>query len=189
MRKAKKLIFTLAGVMILAGTVVFGVNAYFTSESRQHTEFTLIKTDTEIKEEIDTDGKKEIKVANTSSADCYVRVRLTVSPMELLTQGVLTLDEYNSDAWICEPKDITGDNEPDYYDYYYLNVLPAGEETEYLHRGYLFDSERYDELNLDAPAIDVTVYEESVQIIIPFHEGEAPLDSIKRSFEFYDQSR
>lgn len=189
MHKTKKIVIALAGVIALVCATSFGVNAYFTSISKQHTEFQLVKIDTEIKEEIDLNDKKEIKVANVGSADCYVRVRLTVSPVELVNEGVLTLDEYNDASWYEEAVDLDGDSYPDYYNYYYLSVLRSGETTDYLHKGYLFDSEKYAQLGLSDSTIDVSAYEESVQVIVPINENEDPIVSIKKSFAIYDENK
>lgn len=184
MRKNKKMLLALVGVFALVGIASIGANAYFTSQDKESTTFKVVKINTEIEEKIDSVNKKEITVKNVGNSECYVRVRITTSPQELI--NVVILDNYNANDWYEEKVDENQDGKIDYAYYYYKKVLETGKSTESLHSGYLINSELLQNMQLSSVAVDIAAYEESVQVIYPI-DSKDPMKAILDSFKEYDQ--
>lgn len=178
MRKSKKIIAALAGVMILTGAVSFGAHAYFTSQDTAKTAFKIVKIDTEIEEEIDPNtNQKKVSIQNVSTSDCYVRVRITTSPEQVME--ALKLEGLNEEDWFVVNKD--GINY-----YYYKYVLKSKETSQPLFTGYSLDKEIFKSLNITPGNVDISVYEESVQVLYEIDPSD-PTKAILDSFATYDQ--
>ncbi len=184
MRKSKKIVLALAGVIALVGIASIGANAYFTSQDKESTTFKIVKIDTEIEEQIDLVDKKVITVKNTGNSECYVRVRISTSPQELI--NAVVLDDFNSNDWYEVKVDENQDGKVDYSYYYYRRVLEAGKSTEALHSGYLINSELLQNMQLSSVAVDIMAYEESVQVIYEI-DSKDPMKAILDSFQEYEK--
>lgn len=177
-RKGKVIFTAFIATALVVGTSL-GVNAYFTSNDKASVNVKVVKIDTEIDEDFNTDGVKEVKIQNKGTADCYVRARIVTSPENVLAAVSLTGTE---DGWEY------GD---DGY-YYYTRVLEAPEDenhptkTTALTKSYEIDTDRLVELGYDDISFEISVYEESVQANLADELKEDALEKVKECFQSYN---
>lgn len=166
MRKSVKIMALLAilGLGALAGVT----QAYLTDYQTLKNSFRVGENTTDITEEFppvtpvppDEDPKipKTISVKNTSggnerSVDCYVRIRLAYSDLDI--GGAVAISGLNDKDWIYDQQDGY---------YYYREILPAGATTKPLCTGFSIDGSQVEDTYSDLwDELSIQVYEESVQ--------------------------
>jgi len=145
--------------IIMAGYVAFvcavagcgGTAAYLTHQAAAANEFVVGSQVSSVDEtwsppESLEKGKtytKEVRVANTGTVACYVRV--LAEPSEQSTSDAVTID-WNQQHWTAKQSDGY---------YYYKSILPAGEKTEPLFTKVTATENLSD--------FELIVYEETVQ--------------------------
>lgn len=157
-------------VAVLVGATGLGTLALLTVRTEPLTNtFEIGNVRTEIEEvfeqtEVATEFKKEPRVVNTGANDCYVRVRVSISPEEQV--------EIPDDAWdkINWSKQVEEDG--DVY-YYYVNALKSGEKTTPLFTTVSVKEEYIDTIE----SFEVTVYQEAVQASMSAADGSSTNDA------------
>ena len=167
--KSKKLAFSLllvAGILICATGLVTLALVSDTTDPIENT-FELGNVTTEIEEVFEqtqsvTTFKKEPVVVNTGENDCYVRVRVSISPEEALL--------------IVGNEQVFGGSQANwgYYDgyYYYKTALKPGEKTTPLFNTVTVKNEYIDTIE----GFEVTVYQEAVQAKMSARDGSVTTD-------------
>jgi len=164
LNKSKKLTLILLSVVaILSFSTGLMTIAMLRSETGKLTnKFELGNVTTEIEEEFEktqivTTFKKEPIIRNTGKSDCYVRVRVTISPEEAI---VVVGDEEafggTKTNWV-------------YYNgyYYYKTPIVPGEATTPLFNTVTVKDEYIDTIE----GFEVTVYQEAVQAKLSAKDG------------------
>ena len=159
---SKKVLLISMIAVLLIGTGIATTLAYLSDskESLVNT-FKLGNVTTNIEETFEktseTTFKKEPVVENIGENDCYVRVRVTVSPEEQLE-----IDGWDQDNWI---------EKGDYY--YYKKPLKAnGDKTTPLFKTVSVKDEYIDTIE----EFEVTVYQEAVQATMNADDGTGTSD-------------
>lgn len=166
----KKSVLIAALAFLLIGTGVAATLAYLSSETPiLINTFTVGNVTTEIDEPFEpitnTEFKKEPSVKNTGENDCYVRARVVASP-----EDALSLTGFSS-KWTFDETDGF---------YYYIEVLPAGEQTDPI-----FTKVEVTDTSIDG--FEVTVYQEAVQTIVYKGNGDAePITDMYDIWKWYD---
>lgn len=162
--------------------------------------FTAASIDTEIKEEVGSDGTKQVSITNKGPSDAYVRARIMVSGVE--KDQVKIVDSVPSDADIeenkvylvmpnngnangkwCKEQEPENDEYSDKF-YYYLGVVKPGKPTENLLEKVVFGSALENDQKFLA-GFNITVYHESVLAINKpaTPDGEVTLKMVTDSFK------
>jgi len=167
--KSKKLTLSL---LLIAAVLVFGTGLVTLALVADKTDtldntFKLGNVTTEIEEEFEktqsvTTFKKEPVVINTGENDCYVRVRVSISPEEALL--------------IVGNEQVFGGSLANwgYYNgyYYYKTALKPGEKTTPLFNTVTVKNEYVDTIE----GFEVTVYQEAVQAKMSAMDGSTTTD-------------
>ena len=170
--KSKKIMLSL---LMIVGVLVFGtglVTLALLSDKTDDLEntFELGNVTTEIEEEFEktqsaTTFKKEPVIVNTGENDCYVRVRVSISPEEALL--------------IVGDEQVFGGSKANwgYYNgyYYYKSALKPGEKTTALFNTVTVKNEYVDTIE----GFEVTVYQEAVQAKMSARDGSTTTDYSK----------
>lgn len=170
--KSKKIMLSL---LLIVGALVCGtglVTMALVSDTTDPIEntFELGNVTTEIEEVFEptqsvTTFKKEPVIANTGENDCYVRVRVSMSPEEALL--------------IVGDEQVFGGSKANwgYYDgyYYYKTALKPGEKTTPLFNTVTIKNEYIDTIE----GFEVTVYQEAVQAKMTARDGSVTTDYSK----------
>lgn len=170
--KSKKITLSLlliVGILICATGLVTMALLRASTDTLENT-FALGYVTTEIEEtfektDIVTTFKKEPVVKNTGENDCYVRVRVTISPEEAVT--------------IFGDEQVFGGSKANwgYYNgyYYYKTALKPGEKTTPLFNTVTIKNEYLDTIE----GFEVTVYQEAVQAKMNALDGSSTTDYSK----------
>ena len=184
-KKLKWMVGALLSATILV-SASFATRAYFTSKATVQSSYKVVKVTTEIKEEVDTAGKKDVQIVNTGTAKCYVRARVCISPEDSVqiqyAENGQVISAYNEKDWI------------QYGGYYYYKyTLNPGSSTTSLFTNY-GPLEQLKEIIKEEGSVDISVYEESIQAnvdaegngIDPVAEGALTKEALQ-AWEIYDK--
>jgi len=207
MLMSKKNIVILAAALLACLMVGGATLALLTSASGTMTNsFSVSEISTIIEEEIDDNMGKKPTVKNTGSADCLVRVKVTVNPSDILYDktsnptGKISLD-YNTEEELNsnEAKDSNGTSwklGDDGY-WYYQGVLEAGQTTDTA----LFTQVTWLPTNADGSLdlsdfeeFDIILYQEAIQTHAgneanAIVNGEYNDNAAKKVWEIYDSTK
>lgn len=149
LRNKNNRIFMIAAAVFLAAAVIGGVTMALNlarASSLTNT-FSVGSVDTEIEENVNSEGTKEPYVKNTGESNCLVRMRATVSPEDAKVE----LEGFN-ELWLY--------NEGDGF-YYYQGFVELGKRTEVpLFTTYKLTGKA--DLS-DFVPFQITLYQESIQ--------------------------
>lgn len=149
LRNKNNRIFMIAAAVFLAAAVIGGVTMALNlarASSLTNT-FSVGSVDTEIEENVNSEGTKEPYVKNTGESNCLVRMRATVSPEDAKVE----LEGFN-ELWLY--------NEGDGF-YYYQGFVEPGKRTEVpLFTAYKLNGKA--DLS-DFVPFQITLYQESIQ--------------------------
>lgn len=170
-KKTKLILLSIIGILVCATGLV--TLAMLLSRTNQLTNtFELGNVTTEIEEnfektDVATTFKKEPVVKNIGENDCYVRVRVTVSP-----EGQLNILGWDTENW----------TEKDGY-YYYKHVLKGDPDGDGTKEGdsttALFTTVAVkDEYKDTIDGFEVTVYQEAVQSKMNARDGSSTSDAM-----------
>lgn len=142
-RKQKVLILSIS-CLLLAGAA--GVTLAYnksTTEKRENT-FTIGNVTTEIEEELEVNGtsiEKKPSVKNTGANACYIRMRVTISP-----EDIVEITGWN-EKWTKESDGF----------YYYKDKVEPGKSTEPIFQGAEVKEDGF------TGDVEITCYQEAVQ--------------------------
>lgn len=164
----KKLIIALVLSVVIAATVIGGTTALLTSRTQTVTNtFTVGSVETELLEVV-SGAKKEPYVLNCGKNDCFVRMRVTVSPEEDGKKLGDYVNGINSEKWTLGNDGF----------YYYTEAVKPGCTTEVP----LFESVKDGAAN---STIEIQLYQEAVQAEVTTPDGEKLTDYVG-IWKFYD---
>ena len=131
MKKKLLILISLFAAATLAGTAA----AYLTDGDKRPNSLTVGSVETEIKERFVNPGTpdpgdvitKEVAVTSTGLNDCYVRVQVLFSDLEMRTAGTV---DWNTQDWVYLADTAGADwNEDSTGWWYFRDVLHPGETT------------------------------------------------------------
>lgn len=162
--KNRKIIITVAALIAVFGVSVGGTLAILSSVTDEVVnKFSVGTVDTELIEVIDGLSKKP-SVKNIGKSDCLVRMRVTISPSEVLDAG-MSLD-LPGNKWV---------KIGDYY--YYEGIVEPGASTTDLFTTVTLPESWYgqDDNILESEFIpfDIALYQEAVQAVVYDENGTA----------------
>lgn len=193
MTKRHKRLFLIIGIFTFLIIAVLIVYAYFTSVESKENDITVANNTVEISERFEppteqTTGdnvfKKEVKVTNTDSSPCYVRVYADFSDSFVRSRSYLSDDEYLETALFYSASRIIDSSDgittfPEYKNagndwyfipesegtvlsgyYYYKRPLNTGESTSPLFTFVKTVNQTEDDID----QYDILVYSESTQL-------------------------
>lgn len=167
----KKTIAILAVALFATGAAVGTTVAYLkdTTDTLTNT-FEVGSVETELLEVV-SGTTKQPYVMNTGKNDCYVRIRATVSPSDLLLQDAV--DGFDENRW---------EHIGEYY--YYKKVVKPGEITE----APLFNNIQQDE-KTKGKDFSIILYQEAVQTSVATPDGvETDMMKIWKFYEAQNES-
>jgi len=162
--KNRKLVITVAALIAIFGVSVGGTLAFLSSVTDEVVnKFTVGTIDTKLNEVIDG-LNKEPSVENVGKSDCLVRIRVTISPSEVLDAG-MSLDLPGSN-WV---------KIGDYY--YYEGIVAPNESTTDLFTTVTLPESWYDKdgniLESEFIPFDIGLYQEAVQAVVYDENGNS----------------
>lgn len=167
--KNKKLIIALVLSVVIAGTVIGGTTALLTSRTQTVTNtFTVGSIETELLEVV-SGSQKEPYVLNCGKNDCFVRMRVTVSPIEDGKSLSDYVDGVDSSKWTLGTDGF----------YYYTEAVEPGRTTEVP----LFKSVKPGTAN---STIEIQLYQEAVQAEVTTPKG-VKLTAYEDIWDFYEK--
>ena len=159
--------FAAVSVLLLTAVSVGGIRAYLTDRAETDNNIVIGQNETVVTEEFPEppdvpdeggDYVKKVRVENKRSVPCYIRTAVEFGSSE--TGFEISLSGLNTEKWIYIS---TEENEKLGGYYYYKNVVMPGECTESLFEGVSFAKDDQDAYVNQDGALDVIVYEESLQ--------------------------
>lgn len=168
----KKALIAIAALLLVAGAG--GTLAVLTDSSWSLiNKFESGVIDTEIEEELGADGKKEPFVTNTGKADCLVRMKVVVSPEEILGNTGSTPNETDLQKIL---EGLGNNGMWKYGDgyFYYQDILHAQEKTVPLFKKVKspVEGQSLADFIREHPDLSITVYHEAIPVFATIGEEE-----------------
>lgn len=161
--------FAVMSLLLLTAGTAGGIRAYLTDGAEVNNSITIGQNETGVTEEFPQhpgipdeggDYVKKVRVENKRSVPCYIRTAVEFGSSD--TGFEISLTGLNTEEWIYISME---ENEKLGGYYYYKNVLMPGERTESLFEGVSFVRKDRDAYVNQKEALEVIVYEESLQAV------------------------